>query len=103
MVFFLLLTVKEFNFLEELTISTPITSRYLLFLISRAPNLKTIDIGPQSDISDETIVKVLAHNPLKQLEEFHCEKSDKLSMLTFNLLIHQCENLKSIGDDSCGI
>merc|ERR1712083_61016 len=90
--------VSEFHFLEDITISTPVSSHYLLFLLSRAPELKTIDIGPKSDINDEIVNKILKLNPLKQLEEFHCEKSDKLSLLTFDLLVNNCENLKAIGD-----
>ena len=65
--------VGEFNFLEAFTFSTtPISSRYLVFLLARAPNLKTIDIGPKSDICDETMMKIILQNPLTQLEEFHC-------------------------------
>ena len=91
--------VGEFRFLEDFTFSaTPITSRYLVFLLARAPNLKTIDIGPKSDICDETMMKIILQNPLTHLEEFHCEKSDKLSLLSVNLLVNNCENLRAIGD-----
>ena len=89
----------EFLFLEDFASSTTsITSRYLVFLLARAPNLKTIDIGHNSDICDETMMKIILQNPLTHLEEFHCEKSEKLSLLSVNLLVNNCENLRAIGD-----
>ena len=90
--------IDVFRCLEDITFSTPVTSLYLVFLMSRAPKLKSIDIGPKSDISDETMLKLFVQNPLKSLEEFHCEKSDGLSLLTVNLLVNNCENLRAIGD-----
>ena len=42
--------------------------------------------------------KIFLMNSLSNLEEFHCEKSNTLTIATANLLINNCDNLKAISD-----
>ena len=59
----------------RITYGVLIYSLYLVFVISRCPNIKSIDIGANNDLTDESMIKIILQNPLMLLEEFHCERN----------------------------
>ena len=90
--------IEDFPVLEELTVMTHISSLYFVFLVRRCPSIKSIIVGPKNSISDESMVKIVLVNPLVHLEDFAVENSTELTIMTINLLITNCENLRAIGD-----
>ena len=64
------------------------SSLYLVFVISRCPNIKSIDIGANNELTDESMIKIILQNPLQLLEEFHCERNTHFREFYFdNFLI----------------
>ncbi len=90
--------VLEFSNLTAFTVSSTITSLYFVFVLKRAPHIKVINIGPKNEITDESMLKIFIQNPMTFLEEFHIEKSEGLSMMTVNMLVNNCDDLRAIGD-----
>lgn len=90
--------IEDLTALEELTVMSHISSLYFVFLVRRCPGIKSIIIGPKNSISDDSMVKILLVNPLVNLEDFTVENSLELTIMTINLLMNNCENLRAIGD-----
>ena len=61
-------------------------------------SLKKIDIGSQTAVTDESMMKIFLMNTLSNLEEFHCERNQTLTIATANLIINNCDKLKAISD-----
>ena len=93
-------TVCSMTNMEEVCIYSPCKSIYLTFLLGRCPRVKTISLGKQTEISDDSVLKIFAQHGLEQLEEFHCERSgpNGLTLRTIQLLTNNCEHLRAIGD-----
>ena len=49
-------------------------------------------------MTDESMRKIFLMKALTNLEEFHCERSQTLTIATANLLINNCDKLKAISD-----
>ena len=90
--------VQNFQELEMISITSPVNSLYLVFILSRCPKLRAVNIGSNNGLTDESMLKIYLKNPLTDLEEFHVENSSNLGMMTVNMLTNNCLNLKSIGD-----
>lgn len=94
-------TIRTFQELEHITIASAAKQLHLVFLLSRCPNLKIINLGLNIGLTDDGMIKVIIQNPLKKLEEFHCERNLHLTMTTVNLLVNNCDKLKAISDLQC--
>ena len=90
--------VQEFRSLETINITSPVNSLYLVFILSRCPRMKAINLGSINGLTDESMLKIYLKNPLTDLEEFHVESATNLSMMTVNLIVNNCLNIKSISD-----
>ena len=60
--------------------------------------MKAINLGSVNGLTDESMLKIYLKNPLTDLEEFHVESATNLSMMTVNLIVNNCLNIKSISD-----
>ena len=61
--------------------------------------MKRLELGPNTQISDEIVFKIYAQTGLADLEEFHCEKgSTGLTLVTLTLLLNNCPNLRAVSD-----
>ena len=81
-----------------LSVTSHASSLYLVFVLSKCPKLKIIDLGTNNGLTDQSIIKVLLQNPLTMLEEFHCERNTDFTLGTINLLVNNCDNLKALSD-----
>ena len=90
--------VQEFQALETINITSPVNSLYLVFILSRCPKMKVINLGSINGLTDESMLKIYLKNPLTDLEEFHVESATNLSMMTVNLIVNNCLRIKSISD-----
>ena len=71
---------------------------FLILGTCTGDSIRKIDIGGQSEVTDESMMKIFLRNPLTNLEEFHCERSQTLTIATANLIINNCDKLKAISD-----
>ena len=96
--------IRVFGHVEDLILQSACKSVYLSFLAGRCPRLKRLEIGPNSQISDEVVFKIYATTGLADLEEFHCEKSSLaaggavLTLVTLTLLLNSCPRLRAVSD-----
>ena len=90
--------VEPFESLEHISITSHASSLYLVFILGRAKRLKSIEIGPNNGLNDESMIKILLQNPLLDLEEFHCERNVHFTKATVHLLVNNCINLKCLSD-----
>lgn len=90
--------VETFSNLECFSVTSFVSNLYLVFILSRCPALKVISIGVHNELTDESMVKIIIQNPLEHLEEFYVDKSNHLTMMSVNLLVNNCHNLKAISD-----
>ncbi len=94
-------TIQTFDNLETISVTSSASSLYLVFVLAKCPSLKSVNLGSHSGLTDESMVKIFLQNPLPDLEEFHCERSLHLSLVSLNLLVHNCDKLKAISDLQC--
>ena len=90
--------IQTFPNLESFSVTSFASNLYLVFILSRCPALKVISIGPLNELNDESMLKIVIQNPLEHLEEFHCDKSNHMTMMSVNLLVNNCHNMKAISD-----
>lgn len=91
-------TMRDMNHMEEITLQSPCRAIYFTFLLSRCPHVQRVHLGRNSDVGDEAMLKVYVQHGWTDLEEFHCEKSELLTMNTLQLLTNQCRRIRAISD-----
>lgn len=92
------LDIPPFRHLEKITCIAECAQAHLEFLLSNCFNIRFIQLGSSTGITDAIMAKVLAANPMKKLEELRILYSDDLSMQTVSLLMTQCENLRVLSE-----
>ena len=86
--------IQPFSRLEELKISSQCSNSTLIFLLLHCPSLSRLYIGGKSEVSNETLVKILSFNPLLSLQELEISEADHLNRETFDILLNNCTNLR---------
>ena len=102
--------IQPFKKLEELKISSQHSNSTLMFLLLHCPSLVKLYIGGQSEITNETLIKVtcinleisflniyfkiLSFNNLLCLKELEISEANLLNRETFDLLLNNCTNLR---------
>lgn len=92
------LTVLPFRSLERVKCVADCVNAHLEFLLSNCTNIRFIQLGSSTGISDLTMAKILSQNPMSKLEELKIAYGHDLSMNTVQLLIHNCDNLRRLSE-----
>lgn len=82
--------------LDVVKIVSDCPSKYIHLILSQCYNVREIFIGMSTGICDEVIFKVMAENRLSRLEKLTIQNSKKITMQGIELLIANCDRLKSI-------
>ncbi|TRY71183.1 hypothetical protein TCAL_17320 [Tigriopus californicus] len=90
--------MRDLVHIEEIALQSPCRAIYFTFLLSRCAHVRRVHLGRNSDVGDEAMLKVYVQHGWTHLEEFHCEKSDHLTVNTLQLLTHQCGQIRAISD-----
>lgn len=92
------LKVKPFQHLERLFWVVDCAIGHLEFILTHSINIKHIHLGSSTGITHSSIVKILAVNQMKNLEEIRILFSSDMNMDTVNLLIANCCNLRVLSE-----
>lgn len=90
--------VKPFQCLERLFWVVDCAIVHLEFVLANAINIKYIHLGSSTGITHSSIVKVLAVNQMKSLEEIRILFSSDMNMETVQLLLANCSNLRLLSE-----
>lgn len=92
------LNVKPFQYLERVFWVVDCAVNHLEFLLLHSVNIKYIHLGSSTGITHASIVKILAANPMKHLEELRILYSYDMSIQTVQLLLANCTNLRVLSE-----
>lgn len=92
------LIVPPFRALERIKCVADCINIHLEFLLANCFNIKFIQLGSSTGISDLTMARILSENPMNKLEELKIVYSHDLSMNTVRLLMQNCENLRRLSE-----
>lgn len=89
---------KPFQRLERLFWVVDCAVAHLEFVLAHAVNLKYVHLGSSTGIVHESVVRVLAANRLRSLEEVRILFSSDMSMETVQMLLASCSNLRRLSE-----
>lgn len=92
------LAVTPFSVLEKLKCVSDCGLVHLEFLMNYCKNIKFIQLGSSTEITDEIMRRVLKKNPMENIEELRILYSHNLSMQTVQLLMIHCERLRTLSE-----
>ncbi|KAF2878854.1 hypothetical protein ILUMI_27318, partial [Ignelater luminosus] len=92
------LRVKPYQHLERVFWVVDCAVNHLEFLLSHSVNIRFIHLGSSTGITHASMVKILAVNPMKNLEELRILYSYDMSIRTVELLLASCSKLKVLSE-----
>lgn len=92
------LKVPPFQCLERVFWVVDCAIAHLEFVLSHATNIKYIHLGSSTGITHGSIVRILAVNPMKNLEEMRILYSSDMNMETVELLLASCAKLRILSE-----
>lgn len=90
--------VKPFQCLERVFWVVDCALLHLEFILLHSNNIKYIHLGSSTGISHESFVKIMAVNPLKELEELRILYSSDMNIRTVNMLLASCPKLRVLSE-----
>ena len=89
---------RPFRHLENLICISETAPNVIEFLLVSADNLKRIQFGSTAWFNDTTVLNILGHGALKQIEEIRILRSYELTIHAVNQLINECPKVRLLSE-----